>query len=185
MAGENILYSKGEPLEKRTFTVELTQDTFNRFIEKVYADGTTPSEVLEGFINDLVCGSHTRGSDERMYAEQYYDRCCYGDFDPLTFVRFLLIHYRMDELRDCMERKQDAASEASAILKEELETVYKGLAFHDLVPLLTDPPPGTPALTEDQKRLLYTFREEATADEFRTFARVMLRLSQTYSEETL
>lgn len=111
MAGENILYSKGEPLEKRTFTVELTQDTFNRFIEKVYADGTTPSEVLEGFINDLVCGSHTRGSDERMYAEQYYDRCCYGDFDPLTFVRFLLIHYRMDELRDCMERKQDAAYE--------------------------------------------------------------------------
>lgn len=111
MAGENILYSKGEPLEKRTFTVELTQDTFNRFIEKVYADGTTPSEVLEGFINDLVCGSHTRGSDERMYAEQYYDRCCYGDFDPLTFVRFLLIHYRMDELRDCMERKQDAADD--------------------------------------------------------------------------
>lgn len=46
-----------------------------------------------------------------MYAEQYYDRCCYGDFDPLTFVRFLLIHYRMDELRDCMERKQDAAYE--------------------------------------------------------------------------
>ena len=83
------------------------------------------------------------------------------------------------------ERKQDAASEASAILKEELETVYKDLAFHDLVPLLTDPPPGTPALTEDRKRLLYTFREEATADEFRTFARVMLRLSQTYSEETL
>ena len=83
------------------------------------------------------------------------------------------------------ERKQDAASEASAILKEELETVYKDLAFHDLVPLLTDPPPGVPALTEDRKRLLYTFREEATVDEFRTFARVMLRLSQKNSEEAL
>lgn len=111
MAGENILYSKGEPLEKRTFTVELTQDTFTRFIEKVYADGTTPSEVLEGFINDLVCGSYTRGSDERMYAEQYYDRCMFGDFMPLTFCRFLLIHYQMDDLRDCMERKQDAADD--------------------------------------------------------------------------
>ena len=80
MAGENILYSKGEPLKKRRFTVELTDSTFEAFKEMLERDNTTPSEVLEGFINDLVCGSHTRGSNERMYAQQYYDRCGYGYF---------------------------------------------------------------------------------------------------------
>lgn len=108
---ENILYSKGEPLQERKITVELTEDTFKRFIEKCYQDGTTPAEVLEGFINDLVCGSHTRGSDERMYAEQYYDRCCYGMFAEDTFCRFLLIDYRMEDLREALDRKQDAAAD--------------------------------------------------------------------------
>lgn len=109
---ENIMYSKGEPLQERTFTVELTEDTFTRFIEMVYRDGTTPAEVLEGFINDLVCGSHTRGSDERMYASQYYKRCMYGDFDPLTFCRFILRDYgSIDVIRDSLEKKQDAAAD--------------------------------------------------------------------------
>ena len=77
MAGENILYSKGEPPKTRRFTVKLTDDTYKRFIEMVERDGTTSAEVLEGFINDLVCGSYTRGSDERMLAQEYYDRCGY------------------------------------------------------------------------------------------------------------
>ena len=81
------------------------------------------------------------------------------------------------------ELKRDAASEAETILEEELETLFKDLAFHDLLPLLNDPPPGAPALTEDWKRLLYTFREEASADEFRSFTRVLLRLSQDETED--
>lgn len=108
---ENILYSKGEPLKQRTFTVELTDSTITDFFNKCYQDGTTPAEVLEGFINDLVCGSHTRGSDERMIAGQYYDRCCYGMFAADTFCRFCLIDYRMDELREALEQKQDAAAD--------------------------------------------------------------------------
>lgn len=108
---ENILYSKGEPLQERRFTVELTEDTFQRFIEQCYRDGTTPAEVLEGFINDLVCGSQTRGSDERMIAQQYYDRCCYGMLAEDTFCRFCLIDYRMDELREALEQKQYAAED--------------------------------------------------------------------------
>lgn len=108
---ENILYSKGEPLKQRTFTVELTDSTMTDFFNKCYQDGTTPAEVLEGFINDLVCGSQTRGSDERMIAGQYYDRCCYGMFAVDTFCRFCLIDYRMDELREALERKQDAAAD--------------------------------------------------------------------------
>jgi hypothetical protein len=44
-------------------------------------DNVKPSEVLRGFIADL-CGLESReyctnGSDERMYARAYYERCGY------------------------------------------------------------------------------------------------------------
>ena len=77
MAEENLLYSKGEPLKKHRFTLKLTDSTYAAFKNLVKDDGTTAAEVLEGFINDLVCGPYTRGSDERMYAEEYYERCGY------------------------------------------------------------------------------------------------------------
>ena len=69
-------------VKKRAFTLELTDADTAAFIEKCFRDGTTPAEVLEGFINDLVDGSYTRGSDERMLASDYYERCGYGFFFP-------------------------------------------------------------------------------------------------------
>ena len=160
---ENILYSKGEPLKQRTFTVELTDSTMTDFFNKCYQDGTTPAEVLEGFINDLVCGSHTRGSDERMYAEQYYDRCCYGMFAEDTFCRFLLIDYRMDELREAQDRRQVAAADLACyeehpeedpegkeagFLREELREAEDEIneIYKDYAERTTDPEPMDKAL---------------------------------------
>ena len=121
---------------------------------------------------------HDTAPKERLYVDLAVPR----DIDPALSPVLTI-----DDLQELAARnnelKQDAASEASAILEEELETVYKDLAFHDIVPLLNDPPPGAPALTEDWKRLLYTFREEASASEFRTFTRVLLRLTQNDEEE--
>ena len=65
---------------RRNFRLELSDEDVRSFTDKCRDDGTTPEEVLEGFINDLIGGSQTRGSDERMLARQYYDRCGYGYF---------------------------------------------------------------------------------------------------------
>lgn len=81
-----------DELKKRAFALELTDEDLTAFIRKCYQDGTTPAEVLEGFINDLIAGSRTRGSDERMYAGQYYERCGYGFFfsgEYQTFTQLL------------------------------------------------------------------------------------------------
>ena len=83
MAEENLLYSKGEPLKKHRFTLKLTDSTYEKFKILLKDDKTTVAEVLEGFINDLVCGSYTRGSDERMLAYQYYERCGYPYYDEM------------------------------------------------------------------------------------------------------
>jgi hypothetical protein len=47
------------------------------FIELCTSDGTTPDEVLRGFVADLCSLDGTHGSDERDLAEQYYHRCGY------------------------------------------------------------------------------------------------------------
>lgn len=51
------------------------------FVALCQRDGVEPEVVLRGFIADLCelrTGSyHTNGSDERMLAEQYYERVGY------------------------------------------------------------------------------------------------------------
>lgn len=104
---------------KRAFTLELTDEDLKDFITKCYRDGTTPAEVLEGFINDLIDGSRTRGSDERMYAGQYYERCGYGYFfpdDSRTFTQWLLYEYgeyTLKEIIDSLETIADAQGDIS------------------------------------------------------------------------
>lgn len=34
----------------------------------------TPKELLQGFIGDLIDGKYSNGSDERMLAEEYFNR---------------------------------------------------------------------------------------------------------------
>jgi len=62
---------------QRTLTLTLPDD-FLKLCEEV---NTTPAAVLEGFIADLCDlreGPYvTNGSDERLFAEQYFDRCGY------------------------------------------------------------------------------------------------------------
>lgn len=78
--------------ELARFTLEIDQETTIRFCERCAQRGATPEEVLEGFINDLVCGKRTRGSDERDLAEQYFDRCIPGFAEP-AFAAHVLTFY--------------------------------------------------------------------------------------------
>ena len=78
---------------ERAFTLELTDEDIIAFIERCYWDGTTPAEVLEGFINDLIGGEASRGSDERLLASDYYDRCGYGSSFCGTFAQWLFNRY--------------------------------------------------------------------------------------------
>jgi hypothetical protein len=51
------------------------------FVFLCKGDGVEPGQVLRGLISGLcyvrTADYNTHGSDERMYAEQYYERCGY------------------------------------------------------------------------------------------------------------
>ena len=138
-----------EDRTERTITLKLTIEDAKEFWEKCYKDGTTPAEVLEGFVNDLVWGSHTNGSDERDLANEYYDRCGYGTYlrgTPQTFAQWLIVNGRMDdaeenitdieifsdELDYAKDHPEEVNDEDMSDLKEELadseselEALYK------------------------------------------------------------
>lgn len=110
---------------------------------------------------------------ERLYVDLASPR----DIDPSLTPAITLDDIEALAARN-NEQKQDAASAAEGILNEELETLYKDLAFHRVLPLLDR------ILDRDSeiRRLLYLFRDESTADEFESFISALLKLERLQNE---
>lgn len=90
-----------ETIRSRTIEVKLSDADVKRISEKAAAHGLTVGELIENFIGDLVCGTYSNGSDERMYAEQWFERCWFGMFPDLTFLRYLIEWGGLDEVIGC------------------------------------------------------------------------------------
>lgn len=87
---------------KVNVTLKLPEEDLRDILFKVAADGISLSELLGGFISDLVCGAH-HGSDECDRAISYYDRCSYGLGQEDSFLRFLLKSGYMDEYFELLD----------------------------------------------------------------------------------
>lgn len=107
-------------IKQRQFILELSDKETKAFIDKCTQDGTTPAEVLEGFICDLTGAERTRGSDERMFARQYYDRCGYGMFftdEYHTFTQWLLNSFEFENLAAILDDKKTLEEEVTFLTK--------------------------------------------------------------------
>lgn len=87
---------------KVQLTLELPKEDLKDAIYKMAADGISLSELLGGFISDLVCGAH-HGSDECDRAIAYYDRCPYGLGQEDSFLRFLIKSGYVDEYLELLD----------------------------------------------------------------------------------
>lgn len=87
---------------KVNITLELPEEDLRDILFKVAADGISLSELLGGFIGDLVCGAH-HGSDECDRAISYYDRCSYGLGQEDSFLRFLIKSGYVDEYFELLD----------------------------------------------------------------------------------
>ena len=100
-----------ETIKPRTITVNLSDADVRRLAEKSGEGGLTISELLENFIGDLVDGTYSNGSDERMYAEQWYQRCWFAMFSDDTFLKFLLLWGDLDDYIDLMDELESNKKE--------------------------------------------------------------------------
>ena len=104
-----------ETIKPRTITVNLSDADVKRLAEKSGEGGLTISELLENFIGDLVDGTYSNGSDERMYAEQWYQRCWFSMFSDDTFLKFLLLWGDWDDFIDLMNEMESSKKEMAEV----------------------------------------------------------------------
>lgn len=79
-----------ETIKPRTFHLNLSDADVERIFEKAGQGGITPERLLQNFIGDLVDGTYSNGSDERMFANKWFDRCWFGTGNAETFLAYLL-----------------------------------------------------------------------------------------------
>ncbi len=78
-----------ETIKARNISLNLSDADVKRLCEKAGSVGLAVSELLESFIGDLVDGTYTNGSDERMYANEWFERCGFSWMSE-SFLRFLI-----------------------------------------------------------------------------------------------
>ena len=61
-----------ETIKKRQIKLELSDADCDRLARKCGEYGLTIGELIENFVGDLVDGTYSNGSDERMYAQQWF-----------------------------------------------------------------------------------------------------------------
>lgn len=59
-------------------------------MQKSCKSGIDSLTLIENFVSDLIDGSRTNGSDERMYAQQWFERCWFSSPMEETFLSYLI-----------------------------------------------------------------------------------------------
>lgn len=111
----------------RNFTLNLSTADALRLFDKAGSVGLTPSELLENFIGDLVCGTYTNGSDERMYANDWFTIQDYKeDFDDLDEDDKVFMEDLERELKSVFkEYLTHGSSIKDSTLESEMEKVLE------------------------------------------------------------
>ena len=116
-----------ETIRERKITVKLSDADCDRLARKCGEHGLTIGELIENFVGDLVGGTYSNGSDERDYADQWFERCWFGMFPEPTLLNHLLnFGYEPEHYLDMLENVDcyNSVDEYIASEKEDLES-YK------------------------------------------------------------
>lgn len=93
-----------EDLVNWQVTIEgVTAEDMKALAKKAGSVGLSIGSLLGNFINDLIDGAATNGSDERMYARQWFDRCGFAMFPDENFLRYLVEWGGLEEVVESWE----------------------------------------------------------------------------------
>ena len=116
-------------IRPRTININLSDADVKRLCKKAGYSGLTVSELLQNFIGDLVDGTYSNGSDERMYANRWFDRCWFA-MDTIyddTFLKYLIEMGMVETVIDAWseikryEKLEDLDEDDSACYEDEKE----------------------------------------------------------------
>lgn len=163
-----------ETIRSRTIEVKLSDADVKRISEKAAAHGLTVGELIENFIGDLVCGTYSNGSDERMYAEQWFERCWFGMFPDLTFLRYLIEWGGLDEVIGAWENIKSTEENIQTSEEALASGVMKGRGGRTYTWKDLTNGKGTPCYSskeeweQEERTVISDWREEVEADKRRS-----------------
>lgn len=159
-----------ETIRSRTIEVKLSDADVKRISEKAAAHGLTVGELIENFIGDLVCGTYSNGSDERMYEEQWFERCWFGMFPDLTFLRYLIEWGGLDEVIGAWENIKSTEENIQTSEESLASGVMKGRGGETYTWKDITNGEGTPIYSskeeweQEERTVISDWREEVEAD---------------------
>ena len=146
---------------QRNITIKLPDDDIDALCKKAAKAELTVSQLIENFVSDLIDGSRTNGSDERMYAQQWFDRCWFSSPMEETFLSYLIDFDQIDTAIETWEELEyyKKQSELDEYDKEEVELLNEEIneLFNDYKELYTNCADET--LEEGMKRVTEWFKE--------------------------
>ena len=86
----------------RTMTFTAPDNDLQKFVTKCAEYGISPEKALSGFVGDLISGENTGGSDERMMADQYFNRRYSADATSKTFLRWAIQDGCIDDVMNAI-----------------------------------------------------------------------------------
>ena len=170
----NTFKSDSETVRERGIYVRMSENDCIELLRIAACNGMTPGELVGAFIGDLVGGTYTNGSDERMKAAEWLDRCCFDMIRGKTFTGYLAGRYELrdavcnleelDQLREDIKTEDpERAAETAKLItayEDELKTMYREYTERTEDPAETEEEAmnGLRQYLEESERLLYYSR---------------------------
>lgn len=89
---------------RKNYTLNLSDADTERIARKAGKCNLTVSQLIENFIGDLIDGTYTNGSDERMYANQWFDRCWFAHESDHNLITFICDHnYDFEDIQKILQ----------------------------------------------------------------------------------
>ena len=120
-------------IKDRTLIIKLSDADVLRVCKRAGAHAVTVAEIVECYLQDLVCGTYTNGSDERIYANMHFNRCHY---EQHAFFNYLIALGELEEYLENIDTASDLQKDVeryktienpSATEREELKVLEEDL----------------------------------------------------------
>lgn len=100
--------SETETCTLKNYTLNLSDHDTEAIARKAGSYNMTVPRLLEHFIADLIDGNYTNGSDERMYANQWLERCLFAHESDRNLITFICDHnYDFDDIQKISQYIED------------------------------------------------------------------------------
>lgn len=128
-----------QTIKERNFALKLSDEDMKRIYKKAASVGLTPEKLLEYFVGDLVDGTYSNGSDERMLANEWFQRCDFSLFPEKTFLRYLASNDELDNLVEYLDEKESTLRSITEIERKLSGDWYK---WEDIIETSRECPEG-------------------------------------------